>query len=58
MIQFSGQGESSRVRVNVEHVVGPIADNRIRDNAVDALVLVYGRDVTNFSTPRPGLAHV
>lgn len=58
VIQFSGQGESSGVRVDVEHVIGPIAYHRVRDHAVDALVLVRGQYVADFHAPRRGLANV
>lgn len=58
VIQFSGQRESSRVRVHVEHVVGPVAYHRVRDHPVHALVLVHGRYVADFRASGRGLTHV
>lgn len=58
VIQFSGQRKSSRVRIHVEYVVGPVADHRIRDDTVHALVLVHGQYVADFRTSGRSFAHV
>lgn len=58
VIQFSGQGEGSCVWIDIEHIIGPVADHRVRNHTIGALVFVRSQNVTDLRAPGRRFAYV
>lgn len=44
--------------IDIEHVVGPVADHRVRNHAIGAFVFVHGQNVTDLRASGRRFAYI